>query len=65
MSWPTLQDYNEAIQNPGLAFSDPDLRRGLPELNQLGLGRNRSYSVAVSHTNFFLAALSRGAATMK
>ena len=39
MSWPTLQDYNEAIQNPQLAFSDPDLRAGQPELNQLGLPR--------------------------
>jgi hypothetical protein len=39
MSWPTLQDYNEAIQNPRLAFSDPDLRTGQPELNQLGLPR--------------------------
>src|ERR1035437_5349011 len=39
MSWPTLQDYNEAIQNPRLAFSDPELRIGQPELNQLGLPR--------------------------
>ena len=39
MSWPTLQDYNEAIQNPRLAFSDSDLRAGQPELNQLGLPR--------------------------
>ncbi|HEY3855646.1 MAG TPA: hypothetical protein VGO67_14750 [Verrucomicrobiae bacterium] len=39
MSWPTLQDYNEAIQNPCLAFLDPDLRTGQPELNQLGLPR--------------------------
>ena len=39
MSWPTLQDYNDAIQNPQLAFSDPDLRTGQPELNQLGLPR--------------------------
>lgn len=39
MSWPTLQDYNEAIQNPRLVFSDPDLRAGQPELNQLGLPR--------------------------
>jgi hypothetical protein len=39
MPWPTLQDYNEAIQNPHSAFSDPDLRAGQPELNQLGLPR--------------------------
>lgn len=40
MPWPTLQDYNEAIQNPRLSFSDPDLRAGQPELNQLGLPRS-------------------------
>lgn len=39
MPWPTLQDYNEAVQNPRLSFSDPDLRAGQPELNQLGLPR--------------------------
>lgn len=26
MKWPMSQEFNEAIQNPGLVFSDPDLR---------------------------------------
>src|SRR5438552_2906350 len=39
MAWPTPQDYNEAVQNPRLAFSDPDLRAGQPELTPLGLPR--------------------------
>lgn len=39
MSWPTPQDYNEAIQNPQLNFSDPELRAGVPELTPLGLPR--------------------------
>jgi hypothetical protein len=37
MAWPTPQDYNEAVQNPRLAFSDPDLGSGQPELTALGL----------------------------
>src|SRR5215469_9299893 len=37
MSWPTPQDYNEAVQNPRLAFSDPELSSGQPELTPLGL----------------------------
>lgn len=39
MAWPTLQDYNEAIQNPRQAFNDPALQSGQPELNQIGLPR--------------------------
>ena len=39
MSWPTPQDYNEAIQSPRLSFSDPDLQAGTPELTSLGLPR--------------------------
>ncbi len=37
MSWPTPQDYNEAIQSPRLSFSDSDLQAGTPELTSLGL----------------------------
>src|SRR5688500_3487083 len=37
MPWPTPQDYNEAVQNPGFAFTDQDLRSGSPGLNSLGL----------------------------
>src|SRR4051812_50106673 len=39
MSWPTPQDYNEAVQNPRLTFSDKDLQVGRVELNPLGLPR--------------------------
>lgn len=41
MSWPTPQDYNEAVQNPRLAICDSDLQIGQPELNQLGIPRPR------------------------
>lgn len=37
MSWPTMTDYQEAIQNPHFCFSDPELRSGTPVLNVLGL----------------------------
>lgn len=39
MAWPTPQDYNEAVQNPSLAFADGELRTGRPELTPLGLPR--------------------------
>lgn len=37
--WPTLQEFNEAIQNPTSCFSDPELKNGRPVLNKLGLPR--------------------------
>jgi serine/threonine protein kinase len=37
VSWPTPQDYNEALQNPKLSFSDPELVSGKPALTTLGL----------------------------
>jgi hypothetical protein len=39
VSWPSPQDYNEAVQNPALNFSDPELRKGQPSLSPLGLPR--------------------------
>ena len=39
MGWPTPQDYNEAVQNPKLAFADLELQMGRPELTPLGLPR--------------------------
>ncbi len=39
MPWPSPQDYNEAIQNPGLNCDDPDLRAATPDLTPLGLPR--------------------------
>jgi predicted Ser/Thr protein kinase len=37
MSWPTITDYQEVIQNPHLCFADPELQQGSPLLDPLGL----------------------------
>ena len=37
MPWPTMTDYQDALQNPGLSFMDPDLKRGVPVTDRLGL----------------------------
>jgi hypothetical protein len=37
MPWPLSQDYNEAIQDPSLSFSDPELKQGEAVTNALGL----------------------------
>ncbi|HEV2327950.1 MAG TPA: hypothetical protein VGY56_04070 [Verrucomicrobiae bacterium] len=47
MAWPMPQDYSEAVQNPHLAFSDADLKRGQIELNNLGLPRPCAGAFAV------------------
>ncbi|HMO20084.1 MAG TPA: hypothetical protein PKC98_03845, partial [Candidatus Melainabacteria bacterium] len=39
MSWPTPQDYNEAIQSPAHCFKDSDLARGEIELTPMGIPR--------------------------
>ena len=39
MTWPTPQDYNEAVQNPRTSFRDAQLRDASPELTILGLPR--------------------------
>lgn len=39
MSWPTMSDYQEAIQAPHLCFKDADLRVGSPSVDSLGLPR--------------------------
>lgn len=46
MAWPTPQDYNEAVQNPHLNFSDAELRVGELELTAMGLPRVASGSFA-------------------
>jgi hypothetical protein len=46
MSWPSPQDYSEAVQNARTAFYEIDLQQGTPELNKLGLPRPRSGSFA-------------------
>jgi|GEM_PF-2916334 len=37
MSWPSLTDYNDAIQNPGRCFDDPDLKAAKVRRTRLGL----------------------------
>jgi hypothetical protein len=37
MAWPQATDYYEAIQNPGIAFKDQELRSGQPAVNALGM----------------------------
>ena len=46
MAWPSPQDYNEAIQNPRLNFSDPELQSGQPEVTALGLPKTISGAFA-------------------
>ncbi len=35
--WPSSRDYVEAVQNPGLAFQDPDLKASTPAIDRLGM----------------------------
>lgn len=37
MSWPTPQEYNEAIQTPLFSFSDPELQKGEIALTPIGI----------------------------
>ena len=37
--WPTMTDYQEAVQSPKTCFADSELSRGTPVLNKLGLPR--------------------------
>src|SRR4051812_24575043 len=46
MNWPALQDFNEAVQTPGLAFSDPDLKAGQMVVGAHGLPLPRSGNFA-------------------
>ncbi|MBY0547049.1 MAG: hypothetical protein K2W95_07130 [Candidatus Obscuribacterales bacterium] len=39
VSWPTMQDVNEAMQCTSVCFLDPELQRGKPELTPLGFPR--------------------------
>ncbi len=39
MQWPTMSDYQDAMQNPRVSFADPDLRSGFPVTDGLGLPR--------------------------
>jgi hypothetical protein len=46
MAWPTPQDYNEAVQNPHLNFSDAELKAGDLEVTPMGLPRVASGAFA-------------------
>src|SRR5215213_10144701 len=37
MAWPSISDYQEAIQNPRISLADPELQQGTPVCNRLGL----------------------------
>ena len=42
MSWPLSHDFNEAIQNPRIVFTDPDLKGGEAVVGATGLPLPRS-----------------------
>jgi WD40 repeat protein len=46
MSWPLPQDFNEAVQSPGLAFLDPELKGGQAVVGAQGLPLPRSGNFA-------------------
>ena len=35
-SWPTMTEYQEAVQAPKLCFHDGELKTGMPVMNNLG-----------------------------
>src|ERR1041384_1874682 len=49
MPWPSDQDYNEAIQNPRVAFADAELQSGQIEVDPMGLPRARSGNFATAY----------------
>jgi HEAT repeat protein len=46
MTWPTSQDYNEAIQDPRVSLGDPELRSGQAVVNSLGIPMPRTGNFA-------------------
>ena len=50
MSYPQIVDYNEAVQHPGHAFSDPELKDGSVKENSLGLPLVLSGGFALTYT---------------
>ena len=46
MNWPLPQDFNEAVQNPAMAFADPDLKAAQPVVGPTGLPLPRSGNFA-------------------
>ena len=47
MPWPTMTDFQEAIQNPRFCFADVELQQGVPETDTLGLPKAISGNFAV------------------
>jgi serine/threonine protein kinase len=49
-SFPTFQQYDEALQNPGLVLLDPELKAGTVKKNGLGLPRALCGGFALTYT---------------
>ncbi len=50
MSYPTFQQYDEALQSPDLVLSDPDLKAGTVKKNGLGLPQALCGGFALTYT---------------
>ncbi len=46
MNWPTHSDYQDAMQNPGVCFQEPELKTGTAATDMLGLPRVMSGNFA-------------------
>lgn len=53
-SWPLISDFSRVLQNPQVAFRDPDLRRCTVEMNQLGQPKARSGNFATVYRGYRL-----------
>ena len=58
MNYPTLEQYNEALQHPQTALFDPDLKKGLISTTGLGLplalcgGFALTYTITIGNAKF-------------
>src|SRR5438105_248755 len=50
MTYPQIIEYNEAVQHPGHAFPDPELKKGSVRENSLGLPLVLSGGFALTYT---------------
>jgi hypothetical protein len=50
VAYPQIVEYNEAVQNPAQAFTDPELKQGAVRENTLGLPLVLSGGVALTYT---------------
>ncbi len=51
-SWPLISDFSRVLQNPQVAFRDPDLRNCTVEMNQLGQPKARSGNFATVYRGY-------------